>query len=64
MADLNVERKGPSIWPWVIGLLALVLVIWAAAEFLEGGDENVIVEETTLLSGHIPSPRTFSVLRG
>lgn len=31
MAELNVERRKRHAWPWVIGLLALVLVIWAIA---------------------------------
>jgi hypothetical protein len=29
MAEINVERKeGGSLWPWIIGLLALLLVGW------------------------------------
>lgn len=28
MADINVERKGPNIWPWIIGLIVLALLIW------------------------------------
>lgn len=47
MADINVERKGPSIWPWIVGLLVLALLIWAIAEMVDrGGDEReVAVEE-------------------
>lgn len=29
MADIKVERKGRSIWPWVVGLLVLALLVWA-----------------------------------
>lgn len=43
MADINVERKGPSIWPWIIGLLVLALLIWALAELL-GDDDDDLVE--------------------
>lgn len=32
MADINVERKGPSIWPWIIGLIVLALLIWALTQ--------------------------------
>lgn len=32
MADLRVERKGPSIWPWIVGLIVLALLIWALAQ--------------------------------
>jgi hypothetical protein len=42
VADINVERKGPSIWPWVIGLLVLALLIWALVElFGDRGDPMV-----------------------
>ena len=37
MADINVERKGPSVWPWIAGLLVLAIAIWALAEMF-GGD--------------------------
>ena len=42
MADINVERKGPSIWPWIIGLIVVALLIWALAEML-GDDDEVAV---------------------
>lgn len=41
MADINVTRKGPSIWPWIIGLLVLALLIWGLAEMLGDDDDNV-----------------------
>lgn len=31
MAELNVERRKRHVWPWILGLLALVLIIWAIA---------------------------------
>lgn len=39
MADINVERKSPSVWPWIIGLLVLALLIWALVELFEGDDD-------------------------
>lgn len=44
MADIDVERKGPSIWPWIIGLIVLALLIWLLAEWL-GDDDELVVEE-------------------
>jgi len=32
VADINVERKGPSIWPWIVGLIVLALIIWALTQ--------------------------------
>lgn len=28
MAEINVERK-KNVWPWVVGLIVLLLAIWA-----------------------------------
>ncbi len=37
MAEIRVERKeGRGIWPWIIGLLVAVLVLW----FLFGRDDE------------------------
>ena len=44
MADINVERKGPSVWPWVIGLLVLALLIWALVEMFDGGAEPMLTD--------------------
>jgi hypothetical protein len=35
MADINVERRGPTIWAWIIGLVILALLIWAIAEIVD-----------------------------
>jgi hypothetical protein len=33
VADINVQKKsGPGMWPWIIGALVLVLVVWGIAE--------------------------------
>lgn len=47
MADINVERKGPSVWPWVIGLLVLALLIWGLVEMFGDAGEPVVVEPVT-----------------
>ena len=38
MAEIRVERGGPTIWPWVVGLLLVALLIWGATELFDGGD--------------------------
>lgn len=52
VADINVERKGPSVWPWVVGLLVLALLIWALVEMFEGDAEPALndpVADTTFV---------------
>lgn len=39
MTDINVERKSPAIWPWVVGLIVLGLLVWALSA-LFGRDER------------------------
>ncbi len=39
MADINVERKSPGIWPWIIGLIVLALLIWALVAAMDGDDD-------------------------
>jgi hypothetical protein len=46
MADINVERKQRSIWPWIIGLIVLALLVWLLASMFGDDDrEEVVVEE-------------------
>ncbi len=30
MAELHVQKKEANIWPWIIGVLVLVAVLWYA----------------------------------
>jgi hypothetical protein len=46
VADINVERKGPSIWPWIIGLLVLALLIWALIEMFGDRDQVAVTDRT------------------
>ncbi len=68
MADLNVERKSPGVWPWVLGLLVLALVIWGLVEMFGGDDEAAQTPapmgpaDTVQTSGPAPFPDTGSAL--
>jgi hypothetical protein len=33
MAQINIERKKNPVWPWVIGIILIVLIGWAVYEF-------------------------------
>ena len=42
MADIKVERKrGPGVWPWIIGLIILLLLLW----WLFAGRDNTVTDE-------------------
>lgn len=45
MADIDVERKKTSIWPWIIGLLVLALLIWALMEMFESDEPEVVATD-------------------
>jgi len=38
MANINIERKRPAIWPYIIGLLLLVAVIWAVVQVVRNDE--------------------------
>ncbi len=57
MADINVERRPRSIWPWVVGLLVLAALAWLLLSMLGRDDnDNVRVEETTTSAVVAASP--------
>lgn len=46
VADIDLERKDKrSLWPWILGLLGLVLVVWFAAEMLGDDDADYAATE-------------------
>ena len=56
MAEIRVERGGPTIWPWVLGLLLVALLIWGATELFDGGDtatQRELTEDPVM-----PNPNT------
>lgn len=36
MDEIEIIRGGPTIWPWMLGLLTLALIVWAVGEFYGG----------------------------
>jgi hypothetical protein len=47
VADLDVERAETSVWPWVIGGLAVLLLAVALWSLLSGGGGDVRVRQAT-----------------
>lgn len=43
MAEIKVERKennNTPIWPWIVGILLLLLVVWGLVEFFQTDEEE------------------------
>lgn len=41
MAEIKVEKRGKTpIWPWIIGILLLIAVIWFLFEALQDDTER------------------------
>ncbi len=56
MADIDVEqKKGGNIWGWIIGILLIVLIVWAAMELL-GDDEPEVTTDPEPISMIEPAP--------
>lgn len=59
MADINVERKGPSVWPWIIGLIVLALLIWLLTElFSDDADTAAVVTDPVATEPMATTPPT------
>ena len=49
MAEINIEKKKKgSIWPWIIGLLVIVGIIWVASEVIDDPDNEVAEQQNTV----------------
>ncbi|WP_299824875.1 hypothetical protein [uncultured Pontibacter sp.] len=38
MAEINIERKKKSVWPWLLLILLVALLIWAIYELTNDND--------------------------
>ena len=42
MAEIHVERKDRSIWPWILGALAVLLLLWLFFALLDNDEEAAV----------------------
>ncbi len=59
MAEIRIERRrGPSLWPWLIGLVVLALLIWGIAELVNTDRDNqtMAAEDTAGAAGATAAP--------
>ena len=54
MAEINIERKKRSVWPWILLLAILALLAWAIYE-LTNDRNDVDVEEVPATGMVIPA---------
>lgn len=55
MAEIRVEKKGTSVWVWLLGLLLVALVIWGIVEWLDNDREEVAYEGASI-EWTVPAP--------
>lgn len=44
MAEIRVERKKKSIWPWILGLLLAALLVWGLTQTMDNDREDDVDE--------------------
>lgn len=42
MAKINVEHKKKSVWPWIIGVVVAILIIWALFQLFDNDDAQAV----------------------
>jgi len=45
MADIDIERRKRSPWPWAIGALVLVLAVWGLSQWVETDQPTVVTTD-------------------
>ena len=61
MAQLDVEpKKNNDWWKWLLGILAVILVIWLILEFT--GDEDEVIEDEPVAAVEYHTPSATPVL--
>ena len=62
MADINIERKKTNIWPWIIGILLILALLWAFMNYrtnarTTSADTTAIRADTAFGAGTATSTR-------
>lgn len=66
MAEIDLQRKrGGGWWPWLIGILAILFVVWALAEMLGGDDDPAAAgaADTTVTQPELVPPPEYAIPR-
>jgi len=49
MADIDVVKKRTSVWPWIIGIILLVIVLWLIVSMMNSGTGTTGAAPVSLL---------------
>jgi hypothetical protein len=50
MAEIHVEKKRTNIWPWIIGLILAVLLVWGIAAMVNRNRNNGAARTSALFA--------------
>ena len=66
MAKIPVEKKGggTSIWPWILGALLLIALIWLLFSLLGDGEDAVDEQTTEMVEGTGVAGGTITSMAG
>lgn len=48
MADIKIQKKKTVLWPWIVGILAVIAIIWFVMSRMNKNSVDKNVENTTL----------------
>lgn len=44
MAEIDIQKKKPSTWLWIIGLVVLALLIWLLVEIFQTPERGAYIQ--------------------
>ncbi|MBW3670064.1 MAG: hypothetical protein KY432_00160 [Acidobacteria bacterium] len=56
MEETNLEPKRRPLWPWIVGLLVLMLLIWLLLEAMDRDEEALVATGTAVTETIAPVP--------
>jgi hypothetical protein len=62
MADIRIERRRrPSMWPWVLALIVVVVLVWIIADAMAPDDRDVVDAPPVVPEDTLPHHDTLAV---
>jgi hypothetical protein len=53
MADIDVQQKERSFWPWVLGLILMAGLVWLLVEMLGGDDDPMTLDQPAAVTAPV-----------